>query len=408
MNLSKREKAMLLFLGALIIFVGYYKFVFTPQRNKISKLSAEKTQMKSKLDNMKIQISSMDKKQSDIKILNSKIGNKTMLLYPSIEQEKIIIEIDKLLNDNKIDGNLSFSEINLEAVEVKSKEEVKKAVTSPLTAIVNEYNNLTSKEKTQAVNGAPSKAKETTAVNAEQIKINLSFKGTYENFTKLLNSFENYSRKIAVTNIAISQNTESEISGTASLEVFAVPKITEEDAEYMKWGYENSYGKLNPFAGGSAGVFNSTIEEASKPKAESFDFALSSRGINSDLPTFMLGKAKDEGKKTYVYGDTASTEEVEIVFTKKDNNYYYKYKTSKGSYPLNYEGEGASFIPLSSEIIIKAFSSKRNNGEDKASVNIKIINKTDKNITVFVEGDDKDKPRISITGDAGNVDVKRN
>lgn len=408
MNLSKREKAMLMFLGALILVVSYYKFIFTPQRNKINKLSAEKVQMKSKLDTMKIQIASIDKKESDIKILNSKIENKTMALYPAIEQERIIIELDKLLIDCKIEGNLSFSEINLQEVETKPKEEVKKALTSPLTAIINEYNNLTSKEKTQAASGDTSKPKDSAPANAEQIKINLSFRGTYENFTKLLNSFENYNRKIAVTNLAISQNTESEISGTAALEVFAVPKITDEDFEYMKWGYENLYGKSNPFSGGSTGVFNNTIEEASKPKSESFDFAFSSRGINSDLPTFMLGKAKDEDKRTYVYADSSNTEEVEMVFTKKENKYYYKYKTSKGSYPLNYEGEGTNFTPLTSEIIIKGFSSKRNNGEDKASVNIKITNKTDKNITVYLEDDDKEKPRISITGYEGNVDVKRN
>lgn len=134
---------------------------------------------------------------------------------------------------------------------------------------------------------------------------------------------------------------------------------------------------------------------------------MSVRSMNSDLPTIMLGKANDNSKNTYVYADSNSKENVEIVITKENNNYYYKYKTSRGSFPIQYNGNGVKFQPLNEYISLKIYSNKRLNNDDNAGANIKIINKTDKIINVEIESDDTLNPRINISGEGSSINVKK-
>ncbi|WP_040212460.1 hypothetical protein [Clostridium polynesiense] len=409
MKLSKREKLLLMIFGILMVGAGYYKYIFHPQRTAVNKLKEEKTLLTAKLDNMKIYISSEDKKEKDIKIINEKIISKTGNLYPSIEQQKLIVELDKLLKASRVDGNMSFSEITAETLNDKKNKDAENVNFSPLTDIVKEYNGIVNKDKKQAAvySSAPEKEKKTAKV--QSMKINLNFKAQYSNFINLLRSFETHDKKIAVSSVSLTQNTKDEITGTAVLEVFAVPKITDEDGEYLKWEGTDSQGKENPFKGGETQEKKGlSIEDSSKSEAYSYDFIMSVRGVNSDLPSFILGKAKDRDKKTYIYADNKNKEEVEIVFTAKEGRYFYKYKTAAESYPLNYEGEGTDFLPSGSDIVLKAYSSKRKGEEDVSSVNIKIINNTDKNILFNIEGDEAARPRITVNAQGGNVDVKRN
>jgi type IV pilus assembly protein PilO len=176
----------------------------------------------------------------------------------------------------------------------------------------------------------------------------------------------------------------------------------------MKWNYSDSYGKTNPFDGGSAVSFSSTIENSSVVKKDPYDFVMSVRSISSDLPTVMLGRANDSARDTYVYADSNSIENVEIYLTKKDDKYYYKYKASKGTYPIQFNGEGIEFKPGSGSIGFKIFSNRRTTDSDKAGANIKIVNNTDKVVNVSVENDDNTSPRVNIAGEGSSVDVKKN
>lgn len=96
-----------------------------------------------------------------------------------------------------------------------------------------------------------------------------------------------------------------------------------------------------------------------------------------------------------------------MVFSKANGEYYYKYKTKSGSYPLNYVDMGEDFKPIGNNIIIKVFSGERLDDKDKASAKLKVVNNTDKAVTVYIKDDPTDNPRISILGDGGNVDIKR-
>lgn len=414
MKISKREKILLGILVVWLILFGYFKYVYAGQKSKLEKLRTERITLQAKLDTVNAQINSIKNKESDVKVLNSKIQDKSKLLYPTIAQEKIIIELDSLMSKSKLKGTIGFSDIAVQAVEVKKPEEKKNAQSS-LQPLADQYNSTFNKNSNN-VNVAENKNNGTATApktdasgsTVEQMKVNLTFSGSYSNVIDFIKNIETNSKKIIIANINLSQVSKTDVSGSCELNFYAVPKVSNEDEEYMKWNYSNNYGKANPFDGGNSVSINTTIEQANAPKKEVYDFVLSARSINSDLPTIMLGKADDSSKSTYVYADSNGKEPIEIYFIQKDNKYYYKYKTSRGSYPMQYNGDGIEFKPKNNVIALKVFSDKRINADDKASADVKIINKTDKLVTAIVSDDDSSNPRVNILGEGSAVDVKRN
>lgn len=409
MKMSKREKNLLIFLAVTIVLVGYYQFVYLKQSAKVSQLRNEKDSTQSRYNVAMDTINSLETKEGDLKILNAKISDKSQNLYPAIIQEKIILELDELLSNSNLRGNISFSGISVLPIEINENKETIKGESS-LKPLVDEYNGKTSGNKINQTgnssannNENKSESKGTTST-VEQMKVTLACTGTYKNITNFISSVEEHFKKIAISNITMSQNTSTMINATMTLEFYSVPKLGAEDEEYLKWIIKNNYGKSSPFSAGPA-IATSTIENESKTKEEAYDFVMLTRPISSDLPTVMLGRANDSQRLSYVYADNSNVEEVEITLTKENDSYYYKYKTSRGSYPLQYNGNGIAFTPSGKDIVLKVFSSLRLGDDDKAGVKLRVINKTDKVVSVVIEGEDSAVPRVIVNGQGAAVEV---
>ncbi|ETJ19377.1 Type IV pilus assembly protein PilO, partial [human gut metagenome] len=88
--------------------------------------------------------------------------------------------------------------------------------------------------------------------------------------------------------------------------------------------------------------------------------------------------------------------------------YYYKYKTSKGSYPKDYSGNGAQFAPISDgKISIDIMSEGRLNSDDKSGIKLKITNNTDSLVNVNVSDDDKNNQRVTVDGNSSKISVNQ-
>lgn len=422
MKLNKREKILLAVLSFIILVGGYYRFVFSYQRDKLNNLIKQKEEYEKKLDNINMQTALMNKNLEDIKDLNVKIGEMTLRFFPGIMQENFIVDIDKLLSESKFKG-LSFAFSDIKAVPIEEvKQEEKDDKTSSLKGIVDEYNGAPSKNKSESTNNKKSDKDNKDKPSVENISLSINFKGTYKNLTEFLKNVENYSKKIVVSNLQINENENNsvnedgsvsenhDISGSIQLEFYAIPKISDEDKEFFKWAFNNKYGKDNPFDGkvGSK-LLNSTIESSGKTnKEKSYDFVMSVRPVNSDLPTVMLGRSKDYSKQSYITADNPGTTNVEVYLTQKNDKYYYKYKAGKLSFPLDSSGDGEQFSVKDGNISFMIYSNKRIDKSDLSGVNLKIYNKTDKVVNVIIDRDDTASPRISISGEGGSVDIKRN
>ena len=132
---------------------------------------------------------------------------------------------------------------------------------------------------------------------------------------------------------------------------------------------------------------------------------MSVKSNSSDLPTVMLGKAHDKDNLSYVYADNKGIEVVEIVLTKAENGYYYKYKTSYGTYPLVYAGNGELFTPVGDDITLEVMVQGRIDSSDLAGAQLNIINNTDKVLNININGDDSSKPRVTVESQGNAVKV---
>jgi type IV pilus assembly protein PilO len=87
-----------------------------------------------------------------------------------------------------------------------------------------------------------------------------------------------------------------------------------------------------------------------------------------------------------------------MILTQDGDKYYYKYKTSKGTYPANYQGLGAEFVPAYKNMVLNVLSENRVNSNDKSELKLNIINKTDKLLNVDISGEDTANPRVTDDG----------
>lgn len=432
MKVTKREQILL---GALLIVLlgyGFYKFVYTKQNQKIAELKVSRDTYSQKWEQVKAKIASKDKKNEQYKILNAKILSKTDKLFPSIEQEEIIVILDKMLGDSKLQGDvLGFSQVSNESLsEGKSKTEstsakdgeINKNATNELDKLVSDFNGVPKKDANsekakdskveKSTTDATSADKGTTKTDDQKVasvykmQVTLNFKGIYDELISFIKQVENYDKKIIISNINLAAAEGSGVSGNLILEFYAVPKLTDNDN--FKWDYKKPNGKENPFVGGSSGV---TVSQGlntvvTKKKDIQYDFLMSVSSITSDLPTIMLGKSKDSLRNTYVYADNEGEENVEIYLIQSDGKYFYKYKTMGDAYPKDFNTQ-KEFIPYGKDIKIKIYTNKRNSGTDLAGANIKFFNKSDLTVNIDIEDDDKDKPRVKISKEAGNINVNK-
>jgi type IV pilus assembly protein PilO len=447
MKISDKEKIMLCILGIIIIGFGYYEFIYSSQSIELQQKIKAESEIKQKYDNAMNTINSMEDKKSDVKILKAKINDETLPFYPIISEENIIIELDKLLKDSGLKGGVTFQPIVSDSVE-NSKKEEKSLAESSLQGIVDKYNStfndtektVNNSTKSETNNKDSNNASGTSGTNStsnsngnnsnssntsskkdskdtkkntvQYLKCEVKFEGSYENLDKFLNTIENNEKKIVVNSMKLSSDISKGIKGTLNLEFYSVPKIDGDLEKYLEWNLNNNYGKSVPFATGTTNESLSSTtgtkeKETTTTKIVS-DFLASVKSITSDLPKIMIGKAKDDLRTTYVYGDSNSEEKAEMIISQDGDKYYYKYKTSKGAFPANYDGVGEEFIPISKDIVLNIMSESRVDANDNSAIRLNIINKTDKTVYVNINGDDSSNPRVVIDGDESNIKVSKN
>ena len=398
MKLSKREKILVILLAFFLVGVAYYELVFVKQRERVEKLKAEKESVEGTYNNMVTSIKNMEKNDTNIKICKESIEAKSMKLYPKIYQDKIIIEINDLLDKAEIKGSLSFSEVTVANIakyfgEEAEKEEVKGEPS--LKEPADELRKLSDEDKDS--NNTDSNKGEKTDIPVEslfveQMQVGVDFTGSYENATKFIKLLSDYARLIALPNVALTSTGDDQVAGNVNLEFYSIPKFTDEDGKYLDWTLNNTYGKSNPFKSDSTVSTSSRGDEEKK-----YDFVMSVNGSNSDLPSMAMGKENDVTRDTYIYFDKNEKVDVDIEINEENGKYYVKYKTGNSSYPSNYSENGVEVNPGEGSIKIGVYSSSRLGAEDKVSVNINVTSNTTSKVTeIVVMDEDKSNPRVTV------------
>jgi type IV pilus assembly protein PilO len=164
----------------------------------------------------------------------------------------------------------------------------------------------------------------------------------------------------------------------------------------MDWVWVDSIdsGRSNPF-------YESDVQR-DQYWTTRYDFIMNVNPISSDLPTVTLGEVGDYNRESYVYVDRNGVEVVDVEIMQDGENYYYKYKTSMESYPLNYEEEWIEFVPENEYISMQVNSEPRSGADDESGVELNIVNESDIIFYVNILNEDVINPRIEYT-EGGSV-----
>ncbi|QIB25991.1 hypothetical protein [Caloranaerobacter azorensis] len=404
MKLSKREKYLLLILFFTILIAMYYKLVINVQLEKINNLEQTAKIYRAKVKSVKKELESEANQDIEYKILNEKIVNLSSMLLPEMFQEKIIISIDEMIKKSNINGNiLSFNGPNIDTInrEVENKENDEYL----MKKLVEDYYNLNEKvnKDTENKNESTKTDDKANESKIEKMSLDIFYTGRYENLIKFIDLIQNYDKKLLIKNLNIIRNSNNEISGNIKIDFFAVPLLNLVYDDFTVWNFEENYGKQNPFYSSKV---DTRIERTNESNKVSYDFAMNVKPYNSDLPTVTLGKTNDSQRKTYVYADSPSVEDVEIYFSETEGKFFYKYKTGRDKYPRDFN-KWVEFNPLSNSINIIIYTHKRNSENDMSGVNIKLYNETNKRVFIKIVGDDRYRPRVNVVGESGLVDIVR-
>ena len=405
MKMSQREKSLLMIVSCVLVAVLYFQFIFSPKQNKVNQLENELFDVQTRYDQVMENISSLESRKDKIKKITASVSETTSVLYPTLIQEKIILALDELINETGIAATIGFSQISAQAVQpfTGGTYELPK---SSLSSLTDQYSDLTTSEPVVEEIDSNSESSVTSNSTAEVMSIGLSFTGTYEVVKTFIDAIQSWKYNLVLSNLSLTPLNESEVTGSTTLEFYAIPKLSNQDQEYLEWTLEDTYGKELPFSSGAAsGAYSSTIEQLLASGIKVYDFMMLVRSSASDLPAVTIGKALDESRDSYLFTDKNEIEPITVTFKQDGEKYYYQYETSEGAYPSS-EALGVEFVPVNDTIEMQIMSESRLEATDQVGVQLKVKNETDLVVNIEIKDDDTEAPRISVNSEGFTVNVK--
>ncbi len=413
MKISDREKVLLIVLAILISALAYHELLLTPQIEKIGKLKEKANVLKEEVDRVKIATLPNHIIHREYKVLNTKILHSSSLLFPEIVQEKLILIIDQFIKDSNITFfSLGFGEEEITTIDVPNIDNAEEAL--PVNKLIEDY--YQSPKSTEADNKEELKEEESNKNNKEEsnpgvnaklkkMYTTLNFKGSYNNLISIIKAIENYDKRIVINSLNVSNSDGAELNVKLDLDFYALPKLYNQNDNYLEWNIFGKYGKDNPFSVFSGYSNQNSIEEVQSVGRREYDFIMTVKPVTSDLPTVIVGKSKDNSMESYVYAENPDFENVEFRVMREGSKYYYKYKTEDESYPKDYNDK-IEFNPKGNSIDFSIISHSRNNKNDNNGVNLSLINDTDLSLNVHVDYDDENRSRVNIINRVGNISIK--
>ncbi len=405
MKLSQRERTLLMILALIGILFGGYYLILKPQNSKIAELKAQELTIQAQYDEFVLATDPKNPVYKQRTIVETKAKQISSLFFPELRQEKFILLLGEQMEAAGIEADaITFTDVK-SGVNVSENKDEKTEVLGPnmLKKLQVTYSGKSVQEPVAKETSDEEKAKDKELLdNVWGETLTLNYKGNIFSFLLFLDALESYSRRIVVDSVAMENNGDGQQKATVQLTYYAIPKLQEEDADFMEWNLTGPYGKVDPFYGNfptsSTKINGTTISKASiRP-----DFFIMLNPISSDLTTFIMSKMGDRSRESYIYADTEGMEPVTFELTAKDGKYYYSYKSSGEKYPAS--GDPIEFVPSGSPLKVQVMSSLRTGASDLSGINLTVVNKTDKPLVLEIYNDDK-KSRVQLVKTTGIVSI---
>ena len=418
MELSKREKILLVILFVVLLFYGYYNYLYLPKYEEfiaVSEKFEENSALMRKTEKALINQKEIQKILENIKLKYKKLEE---TLPSKIHQEEILVLLKGIMDRNAIQLKTVGYSIGEEETPVDATE-------FSVMEIVENYEKLLEGKSqidlTQYFNPSENKAPEDGVESAEEpskdikhvkfMDVSISFTSSYDNLKKALVEMEQGRRKILIKSLSLG-NSNEEVAGNM---VLAFPYYELEGAsEPIEWPFNDVYGNTNPFKDVSGYIIDLTTEknkliENKKTQEETgiisteSDFYIILKPFSGDLPTVYIGKYPY--RYSEIYAKKQEFERVQITIKEDNKKFFFRYNNSMDAYPTE-KDQWEEFLPFNNRLLLSVLSIPRLNGNDHSGVLLDIVNESTKPLDIKIFNDDLDSPRVKIQSQSGLINIE--
>lgn len=358
--MSEQRRKLLIVVMLLLIGVLAYITLYAPLMSKKEALELEITTLETELNELSLNYEQMDQYKAEIVEANKRNEEIRAILPADLSQErafKLLFDIEEAFNTVEL-VVVKFSEIE------------------PIL-----YSNELSDE--------------TTEVGIKQT-ISSTMNLSYSKLKEFLRFISDYKDRTVLDNLAIVLNVEDGTVGiTLSMNMYGL----------MAAGRESEVIKFEDVPVGTGNLFGSPYgvsmdeEKPSHMGDSNDDLFIVLKPLKSDGYAQVIGLTGDASQTSYVKTDLNSTVNATLRIYVKNNNYY-------ADYGINGLIKQGQEFELETALELSLFASERLDDDDRADMNITIMNETDQILYINTMEEDQENPRFNIVSKEGLVSVE--
>ncbi len=450
MKLTERDKKLLIGLGIFLFLVVFVKFLFLPKITDIKVLNEEIGTLNNTYAVNATYKNTAKNIDSDIKILSAKLTDLRSAYPPKIDISELIIAIKNLSKDSKLEftsvgfeeykavGNVNNSatasdtssagdgqEVATSADGSDNQLELRQEVNNEISAKIKNYFYLWGLQSPSGSSndlGIPDGKPYSVSVKVDAEGTNEQIKAFFTNISRLGTKAYCKSSSISGAASGKSEDTDDKLKLTATIVFYGI--MDSSTAGYYllpdgKWSpiapANDKTNLFKEYSGFDSTSTGNSFSDANDPKKDDedydlgkYDFSIVASSFGGGLsPSVSIACENPKTNTSYsvpvVYGDNKGIENAEIFIEEKAGRYYCKIKTDRQSYPDSNYSQTFEFVPLQKDLRLVILSSKRKGDEDKAGLNLNIINNTKRTFNYLVKYDDEKSPRVKIGKTVGSV-----
>ena len=399
MKLSDRDKKLLLVLAIVaIIFIPYF-VISGPISEKNTALKSEVDNLQSQYDYLKGLYDQKDYFVSETMNYETMRAELISRFPEDIEQEAVIYFIhntEELLPVTMAQVGLGeITSGSISGATTTATSDVTSDGTATVDAATSTGEAVTA-DGTAVTDGTVAADGTTTTAIGSGLEgvtttTTLSYTCTYDSFKKFINYIKEYEDRMVMPSFSASYTVADDmVSGSLTLIQYA---IKGEGRELPAYEYKSDYyGTDNIFVNNKSATYDPTTA------GYNYDFFVMLSQPAADVQSFIVGKANDGDRESYIYTDDNGKQQITITVSGSEGAYLIGYQIGEISYAES------AFDP-GDMLDLKIISSSRVGSEDLVSADINLINETDKTLYVSIVNDDKDNERVNIASVTGDISV---
>ena len=406
MKLLNRDVLILIIVLVCVFIYGYYTFLYTPSILELRDLEATLETNEAVIESV-LAFSSQD---SELYLEHQKFDGLLMALsesfFPSSEFDKKLILLDMWLKG----AGLDTDSISLDPVfETFSLPVVLQKESTELQQLQQELLGLNVVEE-----GVEDAQVDFKAI--ELITSHVTLEGSLNSILNFIHTVNTYEYTVLLSNLTMRASTEGYITAGVDLTFFILPKVHNQDHKFWQMASDPTpeYSDImaerkgfNPFInttlGEGEGSSNPTEEGQVIQSTSQPDFVISLRPIFSDLPTVIIGEAKDDVGTSHLTSDLNKVVNVEFEVIYENGLYYYRYAIEGTSQPQ----EGYKEFEVQGDSVgLVVFSRPVLGEEDKSGINLSIKNRTNLRLVLTLINECESNPRLTLVKKEGRIIVR--